>query len=164
MDDIMNIYKEVKSTVEETLCPIVTCLFENCTIQMRSEEQDEIDRLGIALYGQKEQQTDLFRQSKIERKQNSPCSKNTSHMQSINSPRNKKVLKNGIKIPTLQLGSDFLGKELERNQATERMSFLRSNDEIFSTEGIDNDMLRSWMVEANATLKSTEMDSNQPSL
>ena len=68
MDDIMNINKEIRSTVEETLCPLVTCLFESSTIQMRSEEQDEIDRLGIALYGQKEQQTDLFRQSKIEKK------------------------------------------------------------------------------------------------
>jgi|LakMenEpi03Oct11_1017367.scaffolds.fasta_scaffold39149_1 hypothetical protein len=51
MDEIMNLYKEVRSTVEETLCPLVTCLFENITIQMRSEEQDEIDRIGIALYG-----------------------------------------------------------------------------------------------------------------
>ena len=38
MDEIMVVFKEVTSTVEETLCPLVTCLFENQTIQMRAEE------------------------------------------------------------------------------------------------------------------------------
>jgi hypothetical protein len=44
------------------------------------------------------------------------------------------------------------------------MSFLRSNDEIFSTEGIDNEMLRSWMADANNAIKSTEIDSKEHSL
>lgn len=38
------------------------------------------------------------------------------------------------------------------------MSLLRSNDEIFSSEGIDNEMLLSWMADANNAIKSTEME------
>jgi hypothetical protein len=42
---------DIKGVIEETLCPLTTCLFENQTMQMAAEEQDEIDRIKIALYG-----------------------------------------------------------------------------------------------------------------
>lgn len=46
------IIDDIKCVIEETLCPLTTCLFENQTMQMAAEEQDEIDRIKIALYGQ----------------------------------------------------------------------------------------------------------------
>ena len=46
-------FDSVLKTVTFTLCPIVTCLFENQCIQMACEEQNELDRLKIALYGHK---------------------------------------------------------------------------------------------------------------
>ena len=51
MDIIVREQTDINEVVEQTLCPLVTCLFENQNIQMRAEEQDEIDRNKIALYG-----------------------------------------------------------------------------------------------------------------
>ena len=47
-------FNNLVQTVDFTLCPIVTCLFENQCIQMKAEEQDDLDKLKIALFGQKD--------------------------------------------------------------------------------------------------------------
>ena len=47
-------FTDLKQTVDFTLCPIVNCLFENQAIQMRCEEQEDIDKLKIAMYGHKD--------------------------------------------------------------------------------------------------------------
>jgi len=54
MDVIVAAFDDLKNVVEETLCPLTTCLFENQNMQMAAEEQDEIDRIQIALYGQRQ--------------------------------------------------------------------------------------------------------------
>ena len=41
-------------TVTYSLSPIVCCLLENQCVQLACEEQEELDRLKIALYGHKE--------------------------------------------------------------------------------------------------------------
>lgn len=50
-DKIHSAFQEIQKTVEKTLCPIVVCLFENQIIQMRVEEQDELDKYKTALFG-----------------------------------------------------------------------------------------------------------------
>ena len=47
-------FERIVQTVDYTLCPIVSCLFEHQTIQMKVEEQDDIDKLKIAMYGHKD--------------------------------------------------------------------------------------------------------------
>ena len=38
MDHIVAGMEDIKVVVEETLCPLTTCLFENQTMQMAAEE------------------------------------------------------------------------------------------------------------------------------
>ena len=51
---IVKDFQDLRQTVDFTLCPLVSCLFENQTIQLRCEEQEDLDKLKIALYGHKE--------------------------------------------------------------------------------------------------------------
>ena len=53
-DKIHDAFEVIQKTVEKTLCPFVVCLFENQIIQMRVEEQDELDRYKTALFGHQE--------------------------------------------------------------------------------------------------------------
>ena len=41
----------MRTTLNEVICPLSVILLENQCIQMKSEEQDEIDRAKIAMYG-----------------------------------------------------------------------------------------------------------------
>ena len=58
-DLIKKDFDVISQTVDYTLCPLVNCLLENQCIQMRAEEQDDLDRQKIALYGH----TDLLQKT-----------------------------------------------------------------------------------------------------
>ena len=44
-------FENILQTVTYGLCPIVCCLLETQSVQLACEEQEELDRLKIALYG-----------------------------------------------------------------------------------------------------------------
>lgn len=50
MDKLSRQVNEVNESIE-TICTITLCLVESQCMQIRSEEQDDEDKLKIALYG-----------------------------------------------------------------------------------------------------------------
>ena len=53
-NSIKSEFENLVKTVDFTLCPLVTCLFENQCIQLQCEEQEDLDKLKIAMYGNKD--------------------------------------------------------------------------------------------------------------
>ena len=47
-------FDNLMQTVTYSLCPIVCCLLEQQSVQLACEEQEDLDRLKIAMYGRRE--------------------------------------------------------------------------------------------------------------
>jgi hypothetical protein len=103
---------ELNFVIQDTLCPLTVCLFENQNIQLRAEEQDEKDRVNISMYGPKAAKgiEDPSRKPSVE-KQAKPSS--SSH----NRTRHY--------IPTLELDVDI-------SKADTRAKLKSREDELMS--------------------------------